>query len=76
MTLLGFIAPFQLLLILFIIGFVILFPLMALISALKNDFPGNDKVIWVLLIIFLPFLGALLYFLIGRPKRIKHSQRN
>ncbi len=55
---------------LFIILFVILLPLLALISVLMNDFPGNEKVIWVLIIIFLPFLGSVLYFLIGRDKRI------
>ena len=55
---------------LFIILFVILFPLLALISVLMNNFPGNEKVIWVLIIIFLPFLGSVLYFLIGRGKRI------
>jgi hypothetical protein len=59
------------LLTLFIILFVILLPLLALISVLMNDFRGNDKVMWVLIIIFLPFLGSLLYFLIGRDKRIK-----
>ena len=58
------------LLTLFIIFFVILLPLLALISVLMNDFRGNDKVMWVLIIIFLPFLGSLLYFLIGRNKRI------
>jgi len=47
----------------------LLFPIMALISVLKNDFHGNDKIVWVLLIIFLPFLGALLYFLIGRGRK-------
>jgi hypothetical protein len=45
-------------------------PLLALISVLMNDFPGNEKVIWVLIIIFLPFLGSVLYFLIGRDKRM------
>jgi len=48
---------------------IILFPLVALISALTGQFPGNEKVIWVLLIIFLPFLGSLLYFLIGMNQR-------
>jgi len=45
-------------------------PLLALISVLTNKFRGNEKLIWVLLIIFLPFLGSLLYFLIGRSNRI------
>jgi len=58
------------LLTLFIIFFIILLPILALISVLMNDFRGNDKIMWVLIIIFLPFLGSLLYFLIGRDKRI------
>ena len=58
------------LLTLLIIFFVILLPLLALISVLMNEFQGNDKIMWVLIIIFLPFLGSLLYFLIGRNRRI------
>ena len=53
-----------------VILFIILFPLFALISVLTNQFQGNEKIMWVLIIIFLPFLGSLLYFLIGRDKRI------
>ena len=48
---------------------IILFPLVALVSALTGNFPENEKIIWVLLIIFLPFLGSLLYFLIGTNQR-------
>ncbi len=55
--------------ILFIVFFIALFPLLALIDVATGRFEGNDKIVWVLLIIFLPFLGALLYFLIGRDKR-------
>jgi hypothetical protein len=55
---------------LFVILFIILLPLMALISVLTNEFQGNDKIMWVLIIIFLPFLGSVLYFLIGRDRRI------
>ena len=61
------IGPFQII----FVFLIFLFPLLALISVLKNQFQGNDKIIWVLLIIFLPFLGALLYFLIGRNKRVR-----
>lgn len=59
-----------LLLALFIIVFIILIPLMALISAITSEFQGNDKIMWVLIILFLPFLGSILYFLIGRDRRI------
>jgi Phospholipase_D-nuclease N-terminal len=59
-----------LLITLFVILFIFLLPLLALISVLMNDFPGNEKILWVLIIIFLPFLGSVLYFLIGRDKRL------
>ncbi|MFL1011786.1 PLD nuclease N-terminal domain-containing protein [Flavisericum labens] len=44
---------------------------MALINILKNQFNSNDKMIWVLVVLFLPFFGPILYFIIGRPKRLK-----
>jgi hypothetical protein len=59
-----------LLITLFVILFIILLPLIALISVLTNEFQGNEKIMWVLIIIFLPFLGSVLYFLIGRDKRM------
>ena len=56
---------------LFFILFIILLPLLALISVLTSQFYGNDKIMWVLIIIFLPFLGSVLYFVIGRDRRIQ-----
>ena len=38
----------------------------ALVSALTNEFPANENIIWFLVIIFLPILGAILNFLLGR----------
>jgi len=69
MTLL-FLAGAGILVILLFVFFIILLPIMALISVLMNEFKGNDKIMWVLIIIFLPFLGSLLYFLVGRSRRI------
>ena len=54
---------------LLVILFIFLLPLLALISALMSDFPGNEKILWVLIILLLPFLGSVLYFLIGRNQR-------
>jgi hypothetical protein len=59
------------LLILFIILFIVLLPVFALISVLMGTFPANEKLIWVLVILFLPILGSILYFLIGRDRRIR-----
>ena len=67
------IGTFQILLIVLGGLLVLLFPLMALVSVLKNDFPGNDKIIWVLVIIFLPFFGSLLYFMVGRSRQLKRQ---
>ena len=66
-------GSFQILLIVLGGLLILLFPLLALISVLKNDFPGNDKIIWVLVIIFLPFFGSLLYFMVGRGRQIKRQ---
>jgi hypothetical protein len=32
---------------------------------------GNDKLIWVLIIVFLPLLGSLIYYFVRRPERIR-----
>jgi len=42
-----------------------------LIDVLKSFFNGNDKIIWVLVILFLPFVGSLLYLFIGRKQKIR-----
>jgi len=39
--------------------------------AMKEPGDSNDKVIWILVIVFTHFLGALLYVLIRRPERIR-----
>jgi len=55
---------------LLVIIFIIFLPVLALISVVTNQFPGNEKLVWVLIIIFLPFLGSLIYFLVGRDRRL------
>lgn len=72
MTLIGMFSLWELLMILIIIFFISLLPLIAIINVLRNDFQGNDKIVWILVILFLPFFGAILYFLIGKNRRIKN----
>jgi hypothetical protein len=38
--------------------------------ATKESNAGNDKVIWILIIIFTHWVGALLYYFVRRPQRI------
>ncbi|MBI5747871.1 MAG: PLDc N-terminal domain-containing protein [Nitrospinae bacterium] len=42
----------------------------ALVDILKSEFTGSNKIIWLLIVIFIPFLGFILYFLIGRKQKI------
>jgi hypothetical protein len=50
------------------IGGFILF-LWALIDVIRRQFPNpNDKVLWILLVILIGWLGPILYLIIGRKK--------
>ena len=49
--------------------------LIALVDILRNEFKGqNEKLIWLLVILFVPLLGQILYFVIGRKNKIKFNQ--
>jgi hypothetical protein len=40
-----------------------------LIDAIQNPrLVGNEKIVWILVIIFLPCIGSILYFFLGRSK--------
>lgn len=52
------------------LGFV--FWVWALIDCIRREpDTGNDRIIWVLVILLLHFLGALVYVLARRPQRIR-----
>jgi len=70
MTYLGMIGPWQILLILIILLGIIP-TIVALVDILKSEFKGNNKIVWVLVVLFANFFGAVLYFLIGREQKIK-----
>jgi hypothetical protein len=45
--------------------------LMALFSILKSSFKDSTtKLIWILVIIFLPIAGPVSYFILGRKQRV------
>ncbi|GAP70804.1 phospholipase_D-nuclease N-terminal [Bacteroidales bacterium 6E] len=69
---LSFIGVQELILLLvFVVPFLFILPLIALILVVTNQFEGNDKLMWVLIILFLPILGSLLYFIFGHGRRLK-----
>lgn len=45
------------------------FWLWMLVHAISNKgLSDGERIVWVLVVIFLPFLGSILYFFIGKPK--------
>ncbi|UMB53813.1 PLDc N-terminal domain-containing protein [Lutibacter sp. A64] len=51
----------------------IILPIIALIDILKNDFKGNEKLIWVLIVLFLSLIGVLLYYKFGIKQKIQRK---
>ncbi|NOU62209.1 PLDc N-terminal domain-containing protein [Marinifilum caeruleilacunae] len=49
----------------------ILLPVIAIVDILKRKLLGIDKLIWILLVVFLPIIGSIIYFY----DRIKHRNR-
>jgi uncharacterized BrkB/YihY/UPF0761 family membrane protein len=71
MTYLGMVGPWQIIIIL--TAFLGIIPtIIALVDILKSKFNGNDKIVWVLVVLFLNLIGAILYFAIGRNQRVKN----
>lgn len=71
MLTIGFPGPAELFVIFLIAGLPALIILGALIDILRSEFdPQQNKLIWVLVTILVPVLGAILYFAIGRSQRI------
>lgn len=60
---------FSLLMLAIAIGGTIFWIWMLVDCATKEPNHGNDKIVWILVIVFTHLLGALLYFFIRRPQR-------
>jgi len=53
------------------VGGTILWIWMIIDCATKEKSEGNDKLIWILIIVLTHWIGALIYLLVRRPKRIQ-----
>ncbi len=67
---LGFIGLWQWIIILLAIPMFIL-PIIALVDILKNNFLNDNKIVWVLVVLLLPLIGSILYFIIGTKQKVK-----
>ena len=43
--------------------------------ATKESSEGNTKIVWILIIVLTHWIGALIYLLVRRPKRIEQFGR-
>jgi hypothetical protein len=66
MTILGIFGPIEL----FLILFVVILPVIALVDIVKSNFEGNNKLVWILIVCFFNILGSILYFIIGKNQKI------
>ena len=73
MEICGVIGPQEILLILVAVLFLGVVPLIALIDILKNEFEGNNKLIWILVILFTGIVGAILYYFLGIKQKLPKS---
>ncbi len=53
------------------IGGTILWIWMLIDCATKEPSEGNDKIIWILIVVLTHWIGALIYLIVRRPKRIE-----
>ncbi len=54
----------------FIFGIlIVIFDVAAIVDAIRSSIAIEKKILWILLILFLPVLGMILYFLLGRPEK-------
>ncbi|HTK06469.1 MAG TPA: PLD nuclease N-terminal domain-containing protein [Ktedonobacteraceae bacterium] len=55
-----------------VMALVTIFWIWVLVDCLtKEPSEGNDKVAWTLFILGVPLIGALIYYFVRRPERIK-----
>ncbi|WP_111683066.1 PLD nuclease N-terminal domain-containing protein [Winogradskyella tangerina] len=75
MTTILSIGPWQIILLLVFVFIGLLPTIIALIDIVRNEFTGNNKIVWLLVVLFGNFIGAVLYFLIGRQQKLPRTDQ-
>jgi hypothetical protein len=42
----------------------------------KGDFSGNNKILWILITIFLPVIGCIAYYFIDRKQKLSEPDNS
>lgn len=48
---------------------VLVLDIIAILDIVKSSRDTGGKVLWILLVVILPFIGMILYFVIGKKKK-------
>ena len=64
----GNFGGFEILLVTIIVFFIVV-PIVAIIDIVRSDFYGN-KIVWVLVVLFLGAVGAFIYYFIGTKQKV------
>jgi hypothetical protein len=59
------IGPPQVILLLLSVPFFI-----AIVDLIRFNYTGNNRLVWSLIVLFIPFIGAIIYLFSGRKQRI------
>lgn len=62
---------FKILIFLLFVIFAPVLIILALVDILRSEFSGVKKNVWVLVVIFMPLIGAFLYWAIGKNQKIQ-----
>ncbi|MCR9286027.1 PLDc N-terminal domain-containing protein [Saprospiraceae bacterium] len=57
----------------FVVTMIIIY-VKTIIEIVSHDFANNDKLVWLVLVIMLPVLGTILYYLFGQKNMIKNHE--
>ncbi len=68
---LGFIGPWQWIIIGMLVIPMFILPIIALVDIIKSNFLENNKIVWVLVVLLLPIIGAILYYIVGTKQKVK-----
>lgn len=67
----GVIGPIEISLIIGVFLFLFLLPIIAIIDIVRSRFTGNNNIVFILIVVFMPILGSLIYFIIGPSRKIR-----
>ena len=57
------------------IGGTVFWIVMLIECATKEADTGNTKVVWIIILVFTHIIGALIYFFVRRPERVRELGR-